>query len=54
MNYMDTIQRLIDTRIAFHAKHADISDPGEIVTRANDTDIAIIFLANISLFSSEV
>ena len=29
-------------RIAFHAKHADINDPGETVLRANDTDIAII------------
>ena len=37
-----------DTRIAFHAKHADINDPGEIVVRANDTDVAIILLANIS------
>ena len=43
-----------DTRIAFHAKHADINDPGEIVVRANDTDVAIILLANINLFSSEV
>ena len=37
-----------DTSIAFHAKHADINDPGEIVVRANDTDVAIILLANIS------
>ena len=37
-----------DTRIVFHAKHADINDPGEIVVRANDTDVAIILLANIS------
>ena len=43
-----------DTRIVFHAKHADINDPGEIVVRANDTDVVIIFLANINLFSSEV
>ena len=43
-----------DTRIAFHAKHAGISDPVEIVVPANDTDVAIILLANINLFSSEV
>ena len=33
-----------DTRIAFHAKHADINDPGGIVVRANDTDTAVILL----------
>ena len=43
-----------DTRIAFHAKYADINDPGEILMWANDTDVAIILLANINLFSSEV
>ena len=43
-----------DTRIAFHTKHAGINGPGEIKARANDTDIAIIHLANINLFSSEV
>ena len=43
-----------DTRIAFHAKYADINDPGEILMRANDTDVAIILLANINLFSSEL
>ena len=43
-----------DTCIAFHTKHADINDPGELVVRANDTDVAIIHLANINLFSSEV
>ena len=43
-----------DTCIAFHAKHADNNDPGEIVVRANDTDVAIILLANINLLSSEV
>ena len=43
-----------DTSIAFHEKHADINDPGEIVVRANDTDVAINLLANINLFSSEV
>ena len=41
-------------RVTFHAKHADIKNPGEIVVRGNDTDIAIILLANINLFSSEV
>ena len=43
-----------DTHIAFHTEHADINDPGEIVVWANDTDIALILLANINLFSSEV
>ena len=43
-----------DTRIAFYAKYANINDPGEIVMWVNDTDVAIIFLANINLFSSEV
>ena len=43
-----------DTRIVFHVKHADINDPGQIVVRANDTDVVIIFLANINLFSAEV
>ena len=43
-----------DTRIAFHEKHADFNDPGEIVVPANDTDVAIILLANINLFSFEV
>ena len=43
-----------DSCIAFHAKYADINDPGEIVMWANDTDVAIVLLANINLFSSEV
>ena len=34
-----------DTRIAY---------PGEIEVRANDTDVAIILLANVNLFSPEV
>ena len=33
-----------DTGIAFHAKHANINDPGGIVMRANDTDTAVILL----------
>ena len=33
-----------DTRIAFHAKHADINDPGGILVRVNDTDTAVILL----------
>ena len=44
-----------DARVAFHAKHAaDINNPGEILVRGNNTDIAIILLANMNLFSSEV
>ena len=33
-----------DTRIAFHAKHADINDPLGIVVCANNTDTAVILL----------
>ena len=43
---------MAETCIAFHAKHADINDPAEIVVQVNDTHIAIILLANIALFSS--
>ena len=43
-----------DIHIAFHAKYTDINDPGKIVMWANDTDVAIILLVNINLFSSEV
>ena len=45
-----------DTRIAFHANHADINDNDseEIAVRANDTDITINLSENINLFSSEV
>ena len=35
-----------DTRIDFHAKHADITDPVEIVVSANDTDAAVIPVPN--------
>ena len=30
----------------FHAKHADRKDPGNIVVRGNDTDIAVILTCN--------
>ena len=30
-----------DTRVMFHAKHADLIDPGNIVVRGGDTDISI-------------
>ena len=36
-----------DTRIMFHAKHADTKGSGNIITRRNDTDIFIILLANV-------
>ena len=32
-----------DTRIIFHAKHADINDPGGIVVRGNDTAVILLF-----------
>ena len=38
-----------DSCIAFHAKYADINDPGEIVMWANDTDVAIVLLLQISI-----
>ena len=36
-----------DTRIMFHAKHADTKGSGNIIIRRNDTDIFIILLANV-------
>ena len=36
-----------DTRVMFHAKHADIEGPGNIIIQGNDTDIFIILLANV-------
>ena len=38
-----------DTRVMLHAKHADYVDPGNIIVRANDTDISIILLVNESV-----
>ena len=43
-----------DTRIAFHAKHANEANPGNIVIRANDTDIMVILLANAKKFNSHI
>ena len=40
-----------DTRVAFHAKHADTFNPGNIVVRGNDTDIAIILVTNAHHFT---
>ena len=42
-----------DTRVAFHAKHADEANPGNIVIRANDTNIIVILLANAKKFRSD-
>ena len=39
-----------DTRVAFHALHADQFDPGNTVIRCNDTDIKVIMLANAHKF----
>lgn len=36
----------------FHAKHADKYDPGNIVVRANDTDIAVILTCNESILKN--
>ena len=43
-----------DTRVAFHAKHADEANPGNIVIHANDTDIMVILLANAKKFNSHI
>ena len=40
-----------DTRVMFHAKHADIKGAGNIMVRGKDTDIFIILLANIQKLS---
>ena len=40
-----------DTRVAFHAKHADTFNPGNIVVRGNDTDIVIILVTNAHHFT---
>ena len=39
-----------DTRVAFHAIHAEQCDPGNTVIRCNDTDILVIMLSNIQKF----
>ena len=31
-----------DTRVMFHTKHADLINPGNIIVRGGDTDIATI------------
>ena len=36
-----------DTRVMFHAAHADNHNPGNIVVRANDADILIVLLSNV-------
>ena len=42
-----------DTRVAFHAAYADNNDPGNIVIRANDTDILIV-ICNSMRFRSNI
>ena len=39
-----------DTRVEFHAKHADEVNAGNIVIRANDTDIMVILITNAVIF----
>ena len=41
-----------DTRVAFHAYHAEKFDPGNTVIRCNDTNILVIMLSNIHHFVS--
>ena len=43
-----------DTRVAFHAFHADSVRPGNIVVRGNDTDILVILPCNADKFSSNI
>ena len=40
-----------DTRVMFHAKHADTKGLANIIIRGNDTDILIILLANVQKLS---
>ena len=35
-----------DTRVMFHAKHADSHDPGNLIIRGTDTDICVVLLSN--------
>lgn len=41
-----------DTRVAFHAFHADSVHPGNIVARCNDPEILVILTCNADKFSS--
>ena len=43
-----------DTRVAFHAFHADSVNPGNIVVCGNDTDILVILTCNADKFSSNI
>ena len=43
-----------DTRVVFHAKNADNIDPGNILVRANESDIAVILICNINHMDSNV
>ena len=43
-----------DARVVFHAKNADTIDPGNIVVRVNDSDIAVILICNIQYMDSDV
>ena len=40
-----------DTRVMFHAKHADTKGSGNIIIRGNDTDIFLTLLANVQKLS---
>jgi hypothetical protein len=39
-----------DTRVAFHALHTEVENPGNIVIRCNDNDVLVIMLSNIHKF----
>ena len=43
-----------DTRVVFHAKNADTTDPGNIAVRANNIGIAVILIYNIHHVDSDV
>ena len=43
-----------DTRVVCHAKNADTIDPGNIVARANHSDIAVMLICNIHHMDSDV
>ena len=43
-----------DTRVCFHAMHADQDNETDIVVRGNDTDILVILLTNVDKFKNNL
>ena len=40
-----------NTRVIFHAKHADTKGPGNIIIQSDETDIFIMLVANVQKLS---